>query len=230
MKISVEEMTNCINQLRDMRISLPWKGYGSTIFLELGKLQEKKTTRSYHPEGEACVSVTWDWRIEKENKILFGSSNSGPEIDEEIKLLEGEFIEEIGVEGQIPELLIKISNGMTLRTMAALSGDPQWTIKLLDSNYLSWEDSDAVIRTGDESGPGNSDEEKELMALTEKVAERWGRPSEEGLTGNCEECKYFIRIDGNYNLLDYGACVNEMSKYDGRVVKCDSGCTKFLKE
>lgn len=64
----------------------------------------------------------------------------------------------------------------------------------------------------------------------DEAAERWlasaGGPDNE-LTrqapGNCEECAYFVRLGGSLGVL-FGACANEYSPSDGRVVSIDHGC------
>ena len=64
-----------------MPVSLAWKGYGSAVFLELGQLLPPEGERARHERGEACLAIEWDWRVEKTSSVLFGSSDSGPEIE-----------------------------------------------------------------------------------------------------------------------------------------------------
>ncbi|HAJ80587.1 MAG TPA: hypothetical protein DCO75_12550 [Fibrobacteres bacterium] len=114
--------------------------------------------------------------------------------------------------------------------MAMVSGDPQWNIRQKDSTYLSWENCNAVEKKGDESGPESSVEEKEYMNLIEIIAERLGRPFAEPIAGPCNKCKYYLPIDSDFALLDYGVCVNELSKLDQHIVRVDSGCPAFSSE
>src|SRR5438876_852462 len=78
---STEEFQELIQPLLGLTVSLPWKGYGSAIFLELGSLAPLESQRRHHNKGEACVSVEWDWRVEAEAEVLYGSSNSRPKIE-----------------------------------------------------------------------------------------------------------------------------------------------------
>src|SRR5882724_10666570 len=80
--LPIEEVQTLIRPLIGLVVSLPWKGYGSAIFLELGRLAPLEYPRQRHNEGEACISVQWDWRVESKTKVLYGSSNSGPNIEE----------------------------------------------------------------------------------------------------------------------------------------------------
>ncbi len=50
------------------------------------------------------------------------------------------------------------------------------------------------------------------------------------VTGNYNLCKWYIRIDGEYSLLDYGVCTNSKSGLDSKVVNCSSGCPAFVQE
>jgi hypothetical protein len=121
MIITIEEVKNKIQELIGMNISLAWKGYGSAIFLELGILTKEKTTRSFHANGEACIWLEWDWRVETDGKILFGSSNSRPAIEDGIQRLVGKKIEKIKLLGKTPELSINLSDGYIINTMAMVS-------------------------------------------------------------------------------------------------------------
>ena len=78
---SIEEFTVLAQRLEGLTVALPWKGYGSAIFLELGELTPIESKRRHHAVGEACISVEWDWRVENDVSVLYGSSNSRPEIE-----------------------------------------------------------------------------------------------------------------------------------------------------
>lgn len=77
--LTLREANKLIQSLVGLPISLPWKGYGSTIFLEIGNLASLKRSRN-HQDGEACISIDWDWRVECDSMVKYGSSNSGPSI------------------------------------------------------------------------------------------------------------------------------------------------------
>ena len=79
--LSEQEFRDCVRPLQGMPVSLAWKGYGSAVFLELGQLLPPEGIRARHERGEACLAIAWDWRVENASSVLFGSSDSGPEIE-----------------------------------------------------------------------------------------------------------------------------------------------------
>jgi DUF3027 family protein len=223
-EISIAQFDDFVRPLVGLSVSLPWKGHGSAIFLELGQLAPLRPGRHHEP-GEACIFVEWDWRVEEGTAVLYGSSNSGPKIEKGISTLQGTNIENVSVVGSVPELTINFSNGQCLRSMVMVSGDPQWNIRLLDGSWLSCEHG--RLHAGDGSGSGTTAEEAAMFDRAEAIARRWGTPVSEPKRGNCADCKWFVRIDGNGSLLDFGVCANSASPFDGRVVNCDSGCAAF---
>lgn len=99
-------------------VTLPWKGHGSTIFIELGKLVPfSYKDRERYKRGEACISISWDWRVERGHEILFGSSNRGTKIEQGIQLFKNQIIEEVDITGTVLELEVKLSGGFLLRSM-----------------------------------------------------------------------------------------------------------------
>ena len=223
-EISIAQFDNFVRPLLGLSVSLPWKGYGSAIFLELGRLAPLEQRRN-HQRGEAAISFEWDWRVEDSTSVLFGSSNSRPKIEKGISALQGTKIENIAVFGPVPELVINFSNGQCLRSMVMVSGDPQWNIRLLNGNWLSCEHG--RLYAGDGGGSGTTAEEAAMFDRAEAISRRWGTPISEPKRGNCADCKWFVRIDGDGSLLDFGVCANGASPFDGRVVNCGSGCAAF---
>jgi hypothetical protein len=178
-------------------------------------------------EGEAYIWVEWDWRVEEGAHILYGSSNSGPEIALGIRSLQGTRIQSIDVVGDIPELVVRFSNGQCLRSMAMLDGDPRWNVKLPEKRWISVKRGIVTLSDG-----SHSEEEGEDVhfALEEQTAARWGVPKAEPSPGRCAECAWFVRIDGDAYLLDYGVCLSSASPFDGRAVSLKSGCPAFTGE
>jgi len=221
---SIEDFQALIQPLVGLTVSLPWKGYGSAIFLELGRLAPLKPPRQHHNEGDACISVEWDWRVEFGAAVLYGSSNSGPKIATGISTLQGKTIQSLLVVGQIPELVVQFSNGHCLRSMVMVTGDPEWSIKLLDGRWLYAKAGSLLMGKG---GTIATEEERAVFALAEQAATRWGVPVAEPKRGSCENCASFVPLDGNGHLLDYGVCIAIAGAFDGRVVNRSSGCPSF---
>ena len=220
----IEDFQVLIQPLVGLTVSLPWKGYGSAIFLELGKLAPLKPPRQRHNEGDACISVEWDWRVESGATVLYGSSNSRPKIASGISALQGKTIQSLAVVGQIPELIVHFSNGHCLRSMVMVTGDPEWSIKLPDGRWVYAKAGSLLMGDG---ATITTKEEQAVFALAEHTAARWGVPIAEPKRGSCENCASFEPLDGEGHLLDYGVCIAIAGAFDGRVVNRTSGCPSF---
>jgi hypothetical protein len=68
-----------LETFRDALIGLPlshvWRGYGSAIFLEFGRLtpRTRRSGEAGNPRGELGLMIQWSWRIEDTVSILCGS-------------------------------------------------------------------------------------------------------------------------------------------------------------
>ena len=201
-----------------------WKGYGSAIFLELGNLTPPKSEKLSHPSGDWCIAIEWDWRVELGSGVLFGSSNTGAEIAERISELEHSTIQSIHTFGNVPELLVSLSTGHHIRSTVMLTGDPEWSIKLAEREWLY------VVGGELHKGDGRVEltaEETQAFEYEAQTAKRWGTPIVKPAAGSCFQCSSFARLDGDANLVDYGVCTAPNSKMDGNVVNQGSGCPQF---
>ena len=217
----VEDQLRCLNGLE---VALAWKGYGSTVFFELGRLSPPRSNRERHARGDACVMIEWDWRMEADSLVSLGSSNSGPKIEAGIRELQGSRITGISVVGSVPELVGHFSNGRCLRSFSATDGNPQWSIRLPSGAWLSAKNGALFL---DAEPEGCSDEESEEADLSVTTANRWGVPKADPAEGACGACSWFRSLDANFNLLEYGVCIAENSPFDGRAVHRRSGCPVF---
>jgi hypothetical protein len=221
----IEKFHALVQPLVGLAVSLPWKGYGSAIFLELGVLFPLESTRRQrHQKGEACIAVEWDWRMEAGTKVLFGSSNSRPKMESGIAALRNSTVQSLSVFGPVPELVVQFSNSYRMRTMVMATGDPEWSVKLPDGRWIYAKAGRILIGT---VASGLTEEEKIAFAWAERTACRWGIPAAQPKGGPCKNCTSFVRADGDGHLLDYGICIADASPFDGRAVNVDSGCPCF---
>ncbi len=209
------------------RVGHAWKGYGSAIFLELGNLTPPKSERLIHSSGDWCIAIEWDWRVELGSSVLFGSSNSGAEIAERISDLVGSTIQSIQTFGEVTELLVSLSTGHRIRTTVMVTGDPEWSIKLAENEWLYV--TDGELKKG-EGITTNKPEEMQAYDYEARTAKRWATPTVEPASGSCFQCSSFVRLDGHADLLDYGVCTAPDSCLDGRAVNRASGCPQFKAE
>jgi hypothetical protein len=224
-QISVDQFDNLVRPLLGLPVSLPWQGFGSAIFLELGSLSPAEPGRRKAGRGQASIQVEWDWRVEQGARVLGGSSSSGPAIEKGIQTLKDLKVDQIQVHGQVPELVIRFSNGMVLRTMVMKSGDPEWVIRLPDKSYIHCKAG--LLYTGSGYSRGITKSETAASDREESASKRWGAPTAEPVAGRCRDCRSFVRLDGHAHLLDYGVCTESRSPFDGRAVAESGGCPAF---
>lgn len=223
--LTLDDANIRLKSLVNLPVSLPWKGHGSAIFLELGLLTSTAGRRRNHEKGEANIYVGWDWRIEEGAKVLYGSSNSRPVIEDGISALCGVRIEDLLIQGDVPELLIRFSNGHRLISAAMCDDGSEWSIQLLDKSWMS--SDGGILYIGDGSAIGLTKKEEILFEHAHQTAKRWGVPVADEKLGDCSECRWMVRVDGSANFLDYGVCTSAESAFDGRVVNMASGCKSF---
>jgi hypothetical protein len=119
-----------LKKFKGKKISYVWRGYGSAIFLEIGKLTTEPNRN--HPQGELSVMLEGSWRIEKIRSIYFGSWSSDKKIDNSLKKLLSLNILDISIEGRLPELSLKLENNLWLKSFQTAEGQPEWCIFIDD--------------------------------------------------------------------------------------------------
>lgn len=221
-QITLNEFIERLNFLIGLSVSRAWLGYGSPIFLELGNLTAE-SPRNYE-RGEFLININWDWRIECETKILFGSSNDRKEIQNGLDDIKNAKVKSVDVSGAIPEISVTFENGYVLRSMSMHSGNPQWNIGFNDSDFMFWENGYFFFGAGEEE---LLSADIERMNRAEATVKRWNLPSIDKSENNCRRCEHYYGIEGNYELLDYGVCTSDLSEFDGRVIKSGFGCMFF---
>ena len=105
-----------------------------------------------------------------------------------------------------------------------VSGDPEWSIKLGDHDWL------CVVDGNLSRGKGIANTTAEELAafeIAEETAKRWAVPLAKPKKGPCSQCVSYVRLDGEGHLLDYGVCIAADGPFDGKIVNTDSGCPQF---
>jgi len=229
-KLNALELKRLTVTLIGMEVSRAWKGMGSTIFLELGELTERVSRRGKSSLfGEAHISIDWDWRVEQDGIVRFGSSLHGSEIERGLRTLCGAKVLSVSIVGQIPEIVVEFSTGHTLRSMVMANGWPEWGIKLRDGRYVGPGHGHITIGTGDEPYR-QTDAEAAAFAAEEAAEKRWKKPVIEPVAGRCEDCQSYVSLNGNWVFSYYGICMSPESPLDGRVVHDDSGCPHYTRK
>src|SRR5580692_9744988 len=93
---------------RDALIGLPvshfWRGYGSAIFLEFGRLtpRTRRSGKAGNLRGELGLMIQWSWRIENAASILCGSQSEERLWEPTFDLLRNKLVAELSVAGRLP--------------------------------------------------------------------------------------------------------------------------------
>ena len=133
-------MEPTLELLSGMTISHVWLGHGTALFLELGKLSESRVTKAGHtgnPQGEVTVIIDYDWRVERQASIYFGSNNTKKHLRSATKKLLGANVLSAHIVGRLPELQIQLSNSLWLTTFSHDKGQPTWAVGFKTPN-LGW--------------------------------------------------------------------------------------------
>ncbi|HEX4499412.1 MAG TPA: DUF3027 domain-containing protein [Thermoanaerobaculia bacterium] len=223
-QLSALDFEVLVHPLLGMTVSLARKSYGTTIYLELGRLRPPSTPYLCYGDGDVTIGVDWDWRVEEGDAILYGSSDTTPVIKDGIESLTGTVIESLAITGEVPELSVGFSNGQRLQSMVMTSGDPQWSIRLPNGAWLFAQDGMLVVGDGSNE---LSAEERATFDFAKATARRWGAPVAEPKKGTCVNCRSYVRLNGEGHLLDFGVCTDSSSPFDGRAVRGSSGCPMF---
>ena len=127
-------LQKCVN----LPISDAWMGYGTAIFLELGKLYKRKDNRTYTLKGNGRISIMieWSWRLESNKSIITGSFDTKKKMGNELNKLIGKSIKEISIFGRIPEICVNINQNRWLCSYATEKGQPEWAILFKKKGYL----------------------------------------------------------------------------------------------
>jgi hypothetical protein len=130
-KITDEQFYALTRPLIGLPISRTWRGYGTAAFFEIGKLKEadyKRRDGTIPLWGQATIDLEIGWRVERLRSIYFGSSSGDRRISNCLNKLQGLTVVNISLEGRLPELITRLSNGVWLRSCCAWEGQPDWTI------------------------------------------------------------------------------------------------------
>ena len=147
-----QEATTLLGTLIGLRASYAWRGYGTALFLEFGRL--RRTSRLHHPVGEAGAMVEWSWRVERQRSIAFGSWSSDRQIDAGIERLAGPHVTDVTITGRLPELVIALSDRRWVHTFMTAKGAPAWTVFLHDGSWVNFEGGRLVHNTQNRLRPG----------------------------------------------------------------------------
>ncbi len=120
-----------------LSVSRPWRGHGSAVFLELGRLTKRPRLRrtGFDETGESAVMIEWSWRVERKRSVSFGSFSGDRKIDNGIARLAGRVVDDVELVGRLPELVVSLSGGLWVHSFTTVEGQPEWGVKV---SGLGW--------------------------------------------------------------------------------------------
>jgi hypothetical protein len=120
------------NALIGLPLSHLWRGYGSAIFLEFGRLTPSKRTRPdetpQNPRGEFSLMIEWSWRIEGTTSILRGSWSDERLWEPTFDLLRNRAVTDLSVVGRLPEVVVALTEDHFVSSFMTAEGDPSWAL------------------------------------------------------------------------------------------------------
>jgi hypothetical protein len=129
-----DESISALQTFREGLIGLPlshfWRGHGSAIFLEFGRLTPttRRTGVNGNPRGELGLMVEWSWRIENRTYILCGSWSDEHLWEPTFDLLRNRAVVDLSVEGRLPEVVVALAEDRYVSSFMTAEGDPSWAL------------------------------------------------------------------------------------------------------
>ena len=128
------DAVGALQAFRDALIGLPlshfWRGHGSTICLEFGRLtrRTRRSEEAANPSGELGLMIQWSWRIENAVSILCGSWSEEPLWEPTFDLLRNKAVVGLSIVGRLPEIVVALSESFYVSSFMTAEGNPQWSL------------------------------------------------------------------------------------------------------
>lgn len=140
--ITVNQASEIISKLHNSIVSRVWRGYGSAIFLEIGKLDEKQ-------KGQFTLSSATGWSLysHDKSKLCSYESSDWKEIDNILLSFQNTIIDSVQVENGI----IRFNFSDKSLEIKTISGDENnFSLHNRDNNeYLIIQNEKFYIEKGD---------------------------------------------------------------------------------
>lgn len=115
-----------------MAVAHVWRGYGTALFLEFGRLTpavgQRRDGSSRPPVGQIGAMIEADWRIVHGNRIVCGSADEEELWSQGFAHLLGRRVTALTTFGHLPELAICLTGAIRVESLTGRAGDPAWTL------------------------------------------------------------------------------------------------------
>jgi hypothetical protein len=131
---SMNDNLSLLEPFRRLLIGVPlsyvWRGHGSAIFLEFGKLSQttRRNGERGEPRGEFGVMIQWSWRVEEERAIICGSWSEEQLWKPTFERLIGKTVVDVNLFARLPELTIVLTDNLHVSSFMTAEGEPEWTL------------------------------------------------------------------------------------------------------
>lgn len=131
--VSIEQARKDLQEIVGLPVARAWKGYGTTIFLELGRLyrrdivgKEGQMRESVFGDYSLCIET--DWKILKDNKVIMDATDFYAEgtnrkpIKEALEQFVGTHITDTQLSSDASTLTVVFDSGITLQVEKSEDG------------------------------------------------------------------------------------------------------------
>lgn len=124
----IEAFEPFASSLIGLPISHVWRGYGSALFVEFGKLLPvaRRDGSPGNPEGQVSLGVEWSWRIEDQTAIRCGSWSEEELWEPAFNTLRDAQVARCELFGALPEVIVTTVGGIRFLSFSTTDGQPQW--------------------------------------------------------------------------------------------------------
>jgi hypothetical protein len=153
----IEAFESFAASLVGLPISHLWRGHGSAVFIEFGRLRPvaRRDGSAGNPEGEVSLGVPWSWRIEDRTSILCGSWSDEHLWEPAFEMLRRAHISRCGLFGALPEVALTTDGGISFVSFSTTDGQPQWSMADRRNEPPRWFTvQEGQLHLGDGSAPG----------------------------------------------------------------------------
>ncbi|MCU9848870.1 hypothetical protein OEZ60_12735 [Defluviimonas sp. WL0024] len=119
---------NFAASLLGLQVGHLWRGYGSAVFFELGRLtaQTKRDGSVGEPVGEVTLGVECSWRIEDRDSIVCGSWSEEEIWEPTFHRFRNSTVLNLEVFGSLPEVEMSVSASLRFLSFSTTEGQPNW--------------------------------------------------------------------------------------------------------
>lgn len=204
-------------------------GYAGSLVLDFGEKIYSNVKRIHNFMGEWSLRTdSCTWRMDDNQTVICGFYDEEEENDKflkkiiSLKLLGIEHISHVDIE-------LKFENDYRIFLIGQSKDTDFFGILAPNNTFIGFNPTTKwYTKNSNIPMEGLSEKERILDLHSEVCFKRWQQivPKSKG-EEKCKYCAYYRPLRGEFYFWDYGICSNANSQHDGKMVGCESGCTKY---